>query len=405
MPGISWGEAIIDAIIETRVMVLILSSHANKSQQVMREVERAASKGVLILPFRIEDFALSKSMEYFISGRQWLEASTPPVGQHLHRLSETVRALLSQQETQEVTNIADRKIPEFSESQVLAEHSPSVSSVAWSHDGMMCATGGADGKALLWSTESWKTIGEIKRKDRVQSLIFSPDDKQLLVLQTKSRDVWLWGLERGSLEYSFDNGSTANCASFSPDGGSLAVGSRDHTAKLWDLQSESLTETLEHPYRVQSVAHSSDGQILAVAGGYEEVRLWNLQTKQKTLAETDTSSNNAHKVLFSPDGATLLTLRAEMKVAEVCEVETGKLSKVFRFPSKLQTVALSASGDVLAAGAWDSKIYIWHVPTGTLPKSLTGHTNIVTSIAFSPDDKYLISGSWDSTVRLWTLTN
>jgi WD40 repeat protein len=402
LPGISWGEAIIDAITDARLLILILSSHSNRSQQVMREVERAASKGVLILPFRIENTSLSKSLEYFISGSQWLEASPPPIEPHLGKLWETVKSLLFQTEKQEGGNISAKNSPVFAEMQILTRHSPSVSSLAWSPDGNFCATGGADGKVLLWNTQTWKMISEIKRDGRVQSLVFAPRGKQLLVLQTNSREVWFWGIERG-LEFSLDNGSSANSAAFSPDATSLAVGSRDHTTKLWNLESESLTDTLEHPYRVQSVAYSPDGRILAVAGGYEEVRLWNLQKREKTLAETDTSSNNAHKLLFSPDGTTILTLRAEMKVMEVCDTQTGRLEKSFRCPSKLQTAAFSPTGEILAAGAWDAKIYLWDVPTGKLLNSLDGHTNIVTTLAFSPKGEYLLSGSWDSTVRVWTV--
>src|SRR5712671_587549 len=40
-PGAEWGEAIVDAINHCRVMILIFSANANKSQQIPREVERA----------------------------------------------------------------------------------------------------------------------------------------------------------------------------------------------------------------------------------------------------------------------------------------------------------------------------------------------------------------------------
>ncbi|HEY0384797.1 MAG TPA: toll/interleukin-1 receptor domain-containing protein, partial [Pyrinomonadaceae bacterium] len=53
LPGVSYGEAIIDAINQCRFFVLIFSAHSNKSQQVLREVERAASKNIAIVPFRL----------------------------------------------------------------------------------------------------------------------------------------------------------------------------------------------------------------------------------------------------------------------------------------------------------------------------------------------------------------
>lgn len=95
LPGIDWGEAIIDAINESRIMVLVFSSSANQSVQIKREVERGVSKGLPIIPYRIEDVALSKSLEYFISSPHWLDAITPPVEKHLQFLAETVKLLLS----------------------------------------------------------------------------------------------------------------------------------------------------------------------------------------------------------------------------------------------------------------------------------------------------------------------
>ena len=43
--GRKWGSAIIDAIEDCKVMVLIFSSNANVSEHVLREVERAVAKG------------------------------------------------------------------------------------------------------------------------------------------------------------------------------------------------------------------------------------------------------------------------------------------------------------------------------------------------------------------------
>lgn len=61
--GTSYGEAIIEAIHGAKVMVLVFSSNANASGHIPKEVERAVSNGVAILPFRIEDVAPGKSLD------------------------------------------------------------------------------------------------------------------------------------------------------------------------------------------------------------------------------------------------------------------------------------------------------------------------------------------------------
>jgi TIR domain len=93
-PGGEYGGAIIEAIDQCRVMVLIFSSSANDSRQVHREIERAVSKGVPIIPVRIEEVTPTRSMEYFLGAIHWLDALTSPLENHLERLADAVKALL-----------------------------------------------------------------------------------------------------------------------------------------------------------------------------------------------------------------------------------------------------------------------------------------------------------------------
>ncbi len=94
LPGIEYGEALINGINVSRSMVVVLSSASNDSPHVLREVERAVSKGIPIIPFRIEAVVPSKSMEFFLSAPHWLDALTKPVEAHIHRLATVVRAVL-----------------------------------------------------------------------------------------------------------------------------------------------------------------------------------------------------------------------------------------------------------------------------------------------------------------------
>jgi TIR domain/VHL beta domain len=93
-PGTEYGAAIIDGIQQSRLMVLIFSSSSNSSSQIHREIERAVSKGMPIIPVRIEEIVPTKSLEYFLGAIHWLDALTPPIENHLQQLSETVKAIL-----------------------------------------------------------------------------------------------------------------------------------------------------------------------------------------------------------------------------------------------------------------------------------------------------------------------
>jgi hypothetical protein len=93
--GTEWAEAIIEALDHSPVMVLIFSSSANASQQVRREVELAVSKGVTIVPVRIEAISPAQSLAYFMAGVQWFDALAPPLEDHFRRLAESIGAFLA----------------------------------------------------------------------------------------------------------------------------------------------------------------------------------------------------------------------------------------------------------------------------------------------------------------------
>jgi hypothetical protein len=94
-PAAEWAEEIIDAISAARLMVLVFSSHSNASPQVRREVERAVHKQVPVLPFRLEDIAPSKSLEYFLSSQHWLDGFAGPREAQYERLCTHVVARLN----------------------------------------------------------------------------------------------------------------------------------------------------------------------------------------------------------------------------------------------------------------------------------------------------------------------
>jgi hypothetical protein len=71
------AEAILGAIERASCFVLVYSKHANRSKQVLREVERAVKIDVNIVPVRFDSSAPSKSLDYLLSTWQWLYISEP----------------------------------------------------------------------------------------------------------------------------------------------------------------------------------------------------------------------------------------------------------------------------------------------------------------------------------------
>jgi tetratricopeptide (TPR) repeat protein len=96
-PGADWSAAIIDAINGASLMVLVMSSHANASRQIHREVERAINKGITVLPYRIQNIDPDRALEYYIGSLQYLDAYSGPQESHLEVLADTVSQLLNRE--------------------------------------------------------------------------------------------------------------------------------------------------------------------------------------------------------------------------------------------------------------------------------------------------------------------
>jgi len=91
--GMLWDEALLDALDGASALVLLLSDNANRSGMVKREVERASSREMPIVPFRIENVPPGRSLEFFIKIHHWLDAFPPPVERHIEPLAHSVRHL------------------------------------------------------------------------------------------------------------------------------------------------------------------------------------------------------------------------------------------------------------------------------------------------------------------------
>jgi WD40 repeat protein len=73
---------------------------------------------------------------------------------------------------------------------------------------------------------------------------------------------------------------------------------------------------------------------------------------------------------------------------------TGHLNIVF-------SLAIHPNGKTFASGGADHNIKVWNLPDGEIICTFNGHANYVRTVAFSPDGETLASGSHDDTVKLW----
>jgi hypothetical protein len=97
--GSDWTEGITQGISSCKVFVLVFSDSANTSDHVRREVVKAFSLGLAVIPFRTEDVAPNRSLSYFLETVHWLDAFPSPTESYFGTLGDQIKRLLEQPAT------------------------------------------------------------------------------------------------------------------------------------------------------------------------------------------------------------------------------------------------------------------------------------------------------------------
>jgi WD40 repeat protein/energy-coupling factor transporter ATP-binding protein EcfA2 len=247
-------------------------------------------------------------------------------------------------------------------------NSESVAGVAFSPNGETLASGGCDksnplecqgGKVHLWNASTGQPVGQplSGAPNIVTSLAYSPDGKIL---------------------------AAGSCSK------SATEGCQQGEIRLWNPETQQLISQplIGHNEFVGNLVFSPDGKILASSGG-DKIILWNVETRQslgeitpghQAYSQTFLSYNSpTQSIAFSPDGKTL--------ASSGCGKVAGGES---------QQDAVCVAGE----------IRLWDVATRQpLGEPLTGHKDIIMSVAFSPDGNTLASASGpnDGTIKLWNI--
>jgi WD40 repeat protein len=164
-----------------------------------------------------------------------------------------------------------------------------------------------------------------------------------------------------------------------------------------------------HLAAVNAIAITPDSDTLVSGSDDRQVNLWSLKTGQWLYSFTG-QAEAVLSVAISPDGQQVASGSVDRKITS-WQLNTRKFWRTFFYLNSpfshdgfVNSLAFSPDGKYLASGGADNKIRIWGRYTGSLKRTLNGHTKAVLAVVFSPDGKVLVSSSADKTIRIWDFT-
>jgi eukaryotic-like serine/threonine-protein kinase len=284
----------------------------------------------------------------------------------------------------------------------LKGHTLTVTSLALSADAKKLASGGKDGKVIVWDLEKSTSAKILEHGANIFGVAFSNEDKELIVGAGNGR-IFIWNCETWQRIKILTNLSRLRSLRVSPDRKILAgfgVGS----LVLWNLAD--FREVAKFKLRVSNdlipggIAFSPDSSVLAYSRGDGVIVLWDL-ANAKWLAELEGHERCVSALAFSWDGSILVSGSRDRTV-RVWDVTSRKeLRQLGNFPGWVGCVTFSPAGEFLAVVGAGQRIRLFDTRTWQEIQSLTGHSEELWTAVFSPDGRTIMTGSKDGTIKCW----
>lgn len=269
------------------------------------------------------------------------------------------------------------------------------------------ATAVALPRSVTAGIPAWSLTGHL---NEVVTVAFSPDGRTLAT-GSRSERIWLWDphTRRPLAEPISLDGASTFAVNFSPDSRRLAVAHRG-ILRLLDARTGTAVHAATYGDSQKYLAAfqmtiSSDGNHLAI-GHLSEINLWDLQ-KGKSFGRLalDGRRTGLRALAFSPNGRELASYGVDSSV-RLWDTRKGRqlgstISGEAEGAHDVLQMAFSPNGSYFATAGKDSTVRLWEPRTGRpLGKPLT-HNGWPSAIAFSANESTLATAGFDRTVRFW----
>lgn len=288
----------------------------------------------------------------------------------------------------------------------LPGHNFGTTTIAWSSDGQNFASGGQDGKVILWDIAArapkqtmnggsawvehlawnplggkggvphllasaagrkmrlWNANGELAREyedhaSTIASIAWKPASQFLTTASYSRLALYTAGQEKAQRQFEW-KGSILKIA-WSPNGKYVATGDQDSTVHFWFEKTGKDLQMWGYPTKVRELAWDATSRYLATGGGID-VTVWDC--------------------LKSPEGSKPISLEGHEEF--------------------LSALAFQQRGPLLASAGQDGRVIVWHPHKDKKPRAGMAINSAITQLNWSPDDERLAVGTENGSIAVFS---
>jgi len=263
-----------------------------------------------------------------------------------------------------------------------------VTTLEWSSDGKLLATGSYDGVARVWSFNGALVHTLRGHKGPIFSLKWNEKGNYLLS-GSYDKTTIVWDVSNGSgfIKQQFEDHQAPALDVDWKDDNIFASCSTDKTVHICRVGSEKPLKTYTgHTDEVNAVKWDPSGNLLASCSDDCTAKVWDVTSDRKDpMYDFKSHQQEIYTVKWAPTGPgsknpnkkPLLATASFDGSVRLWNVQDGTCIQVFsRHRDSVYSVAFSPSGNYLASGSLAGQLYIWNVMEGRHIKSFKGKGDI-----------------------------
>jgi WD40 repeat protein len=275
-------------------------------------------------------------------------------------------------------------------------HGDWVEDVIFSPDGSWFVTGSDDHRVYIWDTATAEEKLRMEQEDFVLKVRISPDGNWI-ASTGEDKTARVWNAATGTEEFRIPLAGRGSMLLFSPDNKKLIVGDQHGNVTGWDISTlASRVGMFEFSELVHEARFSPDGKW--ISANADDKKVWLLEADQWQTTRIGTegkpiiqAKDLTYNTAFSPDSNWLVVAESDNNRALLYNLGAKTQTKI-DIGEAVQSVAFSPKSDQLLIASVEDQLVLWDLAKG---EEIIRHLNpgTILTAAFHPQKDWIAVGN------------